>query len=132
MTETDSGEMLAELRAIWGGLLLPGDRWHPWASELARLREDVATAFTVLEVDAAACSDLARILEATEEPASDAGADDRLGATRRMLSGLPRPDGKHPFLEHILPALEVAEAIFAAVGGATAARTRFNGLAGRG
>ena len=101
--------LVEELRAIWAGVPIPTG-WHPGAAAIARLDEDVRAAFAVLVEDAALRAALARILEgeSSARPVEPGGALAR-------LRELPRPDGKHPYLAEIMPGLEVAEAVLAAV-----------------
>jgi hypothetical protein len=100
--------LVEELRAVWAGVPIPTG-WHPGAAAIARLDEDVRAAFAVLAEDAAARAALARILEG--EPGRSV---EPRGALARLRE-LPRPDGKHPYLAEIMPGLEVAEAVLAAV-----------------
>lgn len=107
MLEKEEAPPVEELRAIWERVPLPREARHPGAAAIARLDEEVRAAFAVLAVDRGARAALARIL-AGGAPTAAAGALAR-------LRELPRPDGKHPYLAEILPGLEAAEAVLAAV-----------------
>lgn len=121
-------ELVAELRALWARVPAPRERWHPWADVIARLHADVQTALTVLDADEEGRRWLDRLL-AGETADAAAGLADELGAALRRLTALPRPDGKHPYLDDVLPGLEAATVLLTAVGLSPAARARFDELA---
>ena len=122
--------MLDDLRALWERAPVPRERWHAWVDVIAQLHEDVSVGLDVLDADDEARCALAGLIE-DGRAATDVGRDDAVAAAIRRLDELPRPDGKHPYLEDILPALEVAEVVLAAVASAPAARRRFAELAPR-
>lgn len=124
-----AANLLDELAAIWAAVPLPGEQWHPWVAELRRLDHGVRAAVAVLAEDAGARSELEAVLEAGD-PAPDDGRDG-LGESLRLLAELPRPVGHHPFLHEIVPGLEAAGVLLAAVGRSSAARARFGELAAR-
>jgi hypothetical protein len=101
--------LVEELRAIWDRVPIPHGEWHPGAAAIARLDADVRDAFAVLAEDGDARAGLRRVLE------GDVPATAELGGALARLRELPRPDGKHPYLADVLPGLEAAEAVLAAV-----------------
>jgi hypothetical protein len=125
----DADGVLDELRAIWERTPVPRERWHAWVDVIAELHADVSAGLDVLDGDDEAQRALAGLIEDGREPAR--GPEDAVAAAIRRLDELPRPDGKHPYLEDILPALEVAEVVLAAVASTPAARRRFAELAQR-
>lgn len=127
-TDTADIDLVGELRALWERVPAPKDRWHPWSDVLARLRDDVRTGVATLEADEEGRRQLGRIL-AGESVDAGAGLADELGAAIRRLAELPRPDGKHPFLEDVLVGLEAALALLTAAACSPTARARFNALA---
>lgn len=122
--------MLVELRAIWDRAPVPRERWHSWVDAIAHLHEDVTVGLDVLDAEEEARSALAGLIEGG--PVGAAGEHEgEIAVALRRLDELPRPDGRHPYLEDILPALEVAEVVLAAVASSPAARRRFAELAQR-
>ena len=121
--------MLDELRALWERAPFPRERWHAWVDVIAQLHADVCVGLDVLDADTEARLALAGLIE--EGRTSTDEREDAIAAAIRRLDELPRPDGKHPFLEVFLPALEVAEVVLAAVASAPTARRRFAELAQR-
>lgn len=105
----DDRTLVAELRAIWDRVPLPREEWHPGAAAIARLAADVRDAFAVLDADTDTRAALGGLLE------DDAPVAAPPGTALARLRELPRPDGKHPYLADVLPGLEVAEAVLAAV-----------------
>jgi hypothetical protein len=125
----DADEVLDELRVIWDRAPVPRERWHAWVDVIAQLRADVSVALDVLDEDDEARRALAGLIDDGRTYSDE--REDAVAAAIRRLDELPRPDGKHPYLEDILPALEVAEVVLAAVASAPAARRRFAELAQR-
>ena len=101
--------LVEELRAVWDRVPIPRDEWHPGAAAISRLDADVREAFAVLAEDGDARAELRRVLE------EDAVVTAEPGGALARLRDLPRPDGKHPYLADVLPGLEAAEAVLAAV-----------------
>lgn len=122
--------MLDELRTLWERAPVPRERWHAWVDVIAQLHADVSVGLDVLDGDDEARRALGGLIE-DGRAATNGGPEDAVAAAIRRLDELPRPDGKHPYLEDILPALEVAEVVLAAVASAPAARRRFAELAQR-
>lgn len=116
-------DILDELDTIWAAVPFPGENWHPWVAELRRLDADVRAAIEVLDETAGSREELEALLEEAVA-AEDAGADS-LGEAVRRLALLARPAGQHPFLHEIVPGLEAAGVLFAAVGRSPEARQRF-------
>ena len=120
--------MLDELRALWERAPVRVSA-GAWVDVIAQLHADVCVGLDVLDADAEARLALAGLIE--EGRTSTDEREDAIAAAIRRLDELPRPDGKHPYLEDILPALEVAEVVLAAVASAPTARRRFAELAQR-
>jgi hypothetical protein len=129
MTTTAAhASLLAELGAIWAKVPIPAGNWHPWLEEISQLGADVRAALAVVAADEDAASELERLLGEDEPPTTADDEPDALGAAIRRLAALPRPEGKHPFLEDLLPGLEAAELLLAAAASSPAARRRFGEL----
>jgi hypothetical protein len=119
-----AGSLVDELRAVWDRVPIPRESWHPGAAMIARLDQDVRNALRALADEPGADSALAEALSREDGTAGE-GA---VGEALRRLAELPRPDGKHPYLDDVLPGLEAAEALLAAVASSPAASERFAGL----
>lgn len=104
---SDQRSLLAELRRLCERLPVPGADWHPHAAAIGAVRRDFERALGV-------CAAHPELLDGILD-GGDAGSD---ALTR--LDALPRPEGRHPFLDEILPALDAARATLVAV-----ARSRF-------
>lgn len=100
---------LDELRRLCERLPVPEGTWHPGAAAIAAVRRDFEWA---LERCAARPEALTLVGEVDFDPA---GADRELAAAWERLRALPLPEGRHPFLDEIVPALEAAEATLAAL-----------------
>lgn len=122
---TEDTELLAELRSVWARVPLPRDLWHPWSETIRQLHEDVRTALAALADDEEGRRALARLLADEAQTTAPAAPADAVAAAIGRLAALPRPDGKHPYLEDVLPGLEAAEALLGAVAHSPAARRRF-------
>lgn len=89
---------LALLRRLLAAFPVPGAAWHAWAEAIGEVHADLEAAVGV----------------AGEHPAvpaaAPAAAAGTLAAARARLAALPRPDGRHPYLDEI-------EAALAALGG---------------
>lgn len=101
--------MYDELRRLCDRLPLPDATWHPYAALIAELRADMAGALDVL----ADRPQLGAALEAAVagELEFDAGAEAELTAAYERLHRLPMVEGRHPFIDEIVPTLEGADAL---------------------
>lgn len=115
---------VATLAELWDAVPIPSETWHAWSDRLRRLDEDVRTALDLAGDDTAVARALDQLVESDAAASPPAGTG-RLAETRRLLAELPRPEGRHPYLDVIVPALEAAALLFAAVDASPAARTAF-------
>lgn len=115
---------LDELRRLCGQLPVPDGTWHPGAAAIAAVRRDFEWALD-------RCARLPAALALVGDVDIDSsGADPELVAAWERLRALPLPEGRHPFLDEIAPALEAATATLAAlsrVGGAAGDAQRDDG-----
>lgn len=123
-------ETVPTLAELWDGVPIPAGSWHPGADEIRRLDSEVRAALAVAGEDDAVAGELERLVESGAAPPQAAGTG-RAAEARRLLAGLPRPEGRHPYLDEIVPALEAADLLFAAIGASTDGRTRFERLSAR-
>lgn len=122
MTTATGATLVSELRAIWARVPIPLGPWHPGSDAIRRVDADVRTALDVLAADEGAAASLAALVEGDRTRVNGSGA---IGDAVAGLAALPRPDGKHPFLEDVMPGLEAAEAVLAAVALSPAATARY-------
>ena len=89
MTTVLEHEVVETLRELADRCPTPAD-WHPGAAAIRAAVADFRAAVAALE-------------------AGDAWPADEVEAARARLDALPRPEGRHPYMETIVPALEAAE-----------------------
>lgn len=112
-------ELLAELRGLCERLPVPGADWHPHVAAIAACRDDLADAIEAVAARPAARARLEALLADEAEPAFDhTAADPGTAAAYERLRALPVPEGQHPFLAEILPALEALELLLVALAAA--------------
>lgn len=110
-------EVVAELRRLWARLPVPDARWHAYVPRIAAVRDDFAAAIERAIGNAEALDRFAALAAGETEPVFDAAADPGLTEAYERLRALPRPEGQHPFLDEIVPALEAAELLLVALAG---------------
>lgn len=108
-------ELLAELRTLAGRLPLPQPSWHPHVALIAACRSDLEAALDEAARDESALDLLAELIDGVPAPSFDADASPELTAAWERLQALPLPDGQHPFLDEILPALEALRLVLVAL-----------------
>jgi hypothetical protein len=90
--------VIDELRALAERMPVPAEEWHPHVALIRRVKEELLDALDEIEQDPTAAAALVQLVE-RGEPAT---------ATTRALAALPVPQGEHPFLDEILPVLDLA------------------------
>jgi len=89
-------ELVETLRELLDACPFPS-RWHPGWEAIAEVFEDFRAAVRALELPADFVTDCYEDEQA-------------VGAARKRLEALPRPEGQHPYLDAIVPTLEAMEA----------------------
>jgi hypothetical protein len=112
-------ETVDALAEAWPAAPRPAGAWHPWTDLLDRLDADVRTA--VAGEDELVRRELDRLLELDAAPPHDPGMDGPAEA-QRLLAGLPRPEGRHPYLDEIVAGLDAAALLLGALTVSPAAR----------
>ncbi|HEX6762794.1 MAG TPA: hypothetical protein VF094_08345 [Gaiellaceae bacterium] len=115
-TGTDTGELLHELRGLCTRLPVPQPTWHPYADQIAACRQDFEWALALATRHPATLELLALLIEGELDPGPDPEAPPRSAAAARRLRSLPRPNGQHPYLDDILPALDALQLLLIALG----------------
>jgi len=117
----ESAELLHELRVLCARLPVPQPTWHPYVPMILSCREDFEYALALAAERPEVILRAAALVEETSEPTLDPGASPELAAAYERLHALPDPDGQHPFLDEILPALEAMRVLLVALGQVAAA-----------
>lgn len=108
-------ELLDTLRSLCVRLPVPGARWHPHVASIAAVRNDFEDALA----QAAASRDALRLLDLLVAGSAEAGFDrtrsPQLTAAWDRLEALPVPEGRHPYLDEILPALDAHRLLLVAL-----------------
>ena len=115
-------ELLAELRGLCTRLPVPQPSWHPYVSQMAACRGDFEQALAHAAEHPATLELLAALIEGETEATFDRGASPTLTTAWERLEGLPTPNGQHPYLDQILPALEALRVLLVALSRTTTAR----------
>lgn len=106
--------ILGELRALLDRLPLPQPSWHPHVPEILACRDDFAASIGAAAERPEALDAFAELLdEESAELEPDAPAE--LQEAWARLHALPIPEGQHPFLDEILPALEAMRLLLVAL-----------------
>ena|GEM_PF-1915452 len=103
---TAASELLAELRRLHARLPVPQPAWHPYVPLIAAARDDLERALALAAERPDSLELAAALLDGGPEPAFDEDASPELTAAWRRLEALPLPDGRHPYLDDILPVVE--------------------------
>lgn len=117
MTVAEAVDVAAELRRLLARLPVPDARWHAHVPQIAAVRDDFAAAIDAAAARPEALALFEAMLAGDAEPAFEPG-DPELEAAYDRLQALPVPEGQHPFLDEILPALEAAELLLCALSAA--------------
>ena len=102
--------VIGEIRELAGAMPVPDASWHPHAALIRAVRDELLADLTRLEAQAGGEERLSSLLGAEVAP--------RPGSA---LAALPVPQGEHPYLGEILPVLEAARLVQAAVAAASVA-----------
>lgn len=117
----ESAEFLHELRVLCARLPVPQPTWHPYVPMILSCREDFEYALALAADRPDVVERAATLVEEESEPTLDPGASPELAAAYERLHALPDPDGQHPFLDEILPALEAMRVLLVALSQVAAA-----------
>jgi hypothetical protein len=104
-------DLYLELRRLCERLPLPDASWHPFAGLIGQLRADMGVALDVCAERPALRSVLAEVVAGERSLVFDGGAERELTEAHRRLHALPMVEGRHPFIDEIVPTLEGAEAL---------------------
>jgi hypothetical protein len=112
------------LRELATQFPIPSPGWHGYVETMLACRRDFDLAIAAIEADPAAAAALDRLVS-EEDALPEAPPDGAVGAALARLDALPRPDGQHPFLPEIEPALDAMRAALHAVAASPGAASRF-------
>lgn len=110
-----SGELLAELRRLCARLPIPQPGWHPYVSHIVACRDDFERALVLAADSPHALELVSTLVDGASEPGFEPAASPALTAAWQRLETLPIPDGQHPYLDDILPALEALRLLLVAL-----------------
>lgn len=120
MTEPEEVVVLRQLAAAFP---VPDGRWHGFSEEIAACRADLAAAVESIAGDETALAALRRGIDG--DTAAPRPGEPELAAAVARLEALPAPEGRHPFVDDILPALEAMHVALAALAASPAAASAF-------
>lgn len=115
----EAAALLPELRRLCERLPVPSPTWHPHVAAIAACRADLERAIGLAAARPETLSLLAELLDGDEAPAFDGTRSPWLRAAWERLEALPIPEGQHPYLDDILPALEALRLLLVALGRTT-------------
>jgi hypothetical protein len=95
-----------ELRRLCARLPVPQPGWHPYVALIAGCRHDFEHALTLTAEHPAALDLFAALADGDLDLTFDSASSPELTSAWVRLEELPIPDGQHPYLDDILPALE--------------------------
>jgi hypothetical protein len=87
-------------------LPVPQPGWHPYVALIAGCRHDFEHALTLTAQHPAARDLFAALADGDLDLTFDSANSPELTSAWVRLEELPIPDGQHPYLDDILPALE--------------------------
>jgi hypothetical protein len=123
--ERDTGAALDVLLEVCSRLPVPDPGWHPHARAIGAVRADFEHAVEIAQLVPEVLEEVARSIDADDLAALAPSAGPELRAAWARLEALPVPEGRHPFLDEIVAALEAAKVTLAAVGRSAEASRRF-------
>jgi hypothetical protein len=103
---TSADDVLWELRHLCARLPVPQPGWHPYVALIAGCRHDFEHALTLTAEHPAALDLFAALAEGDLDLTFDPAGSPELASAWVRLEELPIPEGQHPYLDDILPALE--------------------------
>lgn len=98
--------LLEALHDLCARLPVPDGRWHPHVAAIAACRADFASALSLVADDPEALRLLDRLVDGAAAAEFDPARSPELAAAWERLDALPVPEGRHPFLDEIMPALD--------------------------
>lgn len=103
---TSTVDVLRDLRSLCARLPVPQPGWHPYVALIAACRHDFEHALTLSGEHPAALDLFADLADGALDLTFDSAGPPELTSAWRRLKQLPIPEGQHPYLDDILPALE--------------------------
>jgi hypothetical protein len=103
---TDPVDILWELRRLCAGLPVPQAGWHLYVALIAGCRQDFEHALALTAEHPAALDLFAALTDGELDLTFDPAGSPELTSAWQRLDELPIPEGQHPYLDDILPALE--------------------------
>lgn len=119
---TSTAPLLRELRSLCTRLPVPHPSWHPHVALIAACRTDFEHAVELAARNPDALRLFEALVEGDPEPDFEPAASSELTAAWQQLEALPIPEGQHPYLDDILPALEAFRLLLVALSHTEAAR----------
>lgn len=110
----ESAELLAELRALAARMPMPQPAWHPHVAHIRACHSDLLEAVEAAARDPVVL-DIARALLDDPQAQLDSDASEDIAAAWARLETLPLPEGQHPYLDEILPAVEALRVLLVAL-----------------
>ena len=110
----EPAELLAELRALAARMPMPQPAWHPQVAHISACRADLLEAIEAAAGDPAIL-DIAAALFNDPEAQLDRHASEEVAAAWARLEALRLPEGQHPYLDEILPAVEALRVLLIAL-----------------
>jgi hypothetical protein len=99
-------DVLLELRRLCERLPVPQAGWHRYVVLIAGCRQDFEHALTLVAHHPAALGLFAALTDGELDLTFDSAGSPELTSAWERLEDLPIPEGQHPYLDDILPALE--------------------------
>jgi hypothetical protein len=115
MSSDEATELIAEIARLGERLPIPAASWHAYVAELRGMTADLRAAVEAIRLLPGADAELLRRIAEEGDGVDGPGTGPALADARRRLRSVPVPAGEHPFLDEILPTLEAAEAVLAAL-----------------
>jgi hypothetical protein len=119
----DDPSEIVVLRGLVSSFPVPDGRWHGFSNHIEACRDDFAAAVEAVAADEAALEALQAALG--DGPTPRRTAEPAVTDAEARLAALPSPEGRHPFVEEIYPALEAMQAVLAAVAASPTAASGF-------
>ena len=112
---TDTSELPAELLRLCARLPVPRPSWHPYVSQIAACRSDFEQALALAAEHPAVLERVAALIDDEHELTFEPNASTWLTLAWQRLAALPLPEGQHPYLDEVLPALDALRLLLVAL-----------------
>jgi hypothetical protein len=114
-TAIETADLTAELRRLCARLPVPQPGWHPYVALIGACRDDFERALALADVRPRTLELVAALVDGETELPFDRDASAELAAAWERLEALPLPEGQHPYLDEILPALDALRLLLVAL-----------------